>query len=207
MKKWVLIIAMWIHSLPLKAQSFEAQQLLLNVEKLAQFKQILRDLEKGYEIIMKGYTTIRDISQGNFSLHDLFLDALWQVSPTVKKYKKIADIISLQLKLVNEYKSAWTRAKSSNLFNTQELSFMSTVYERLFSESLQSLEDLLLVITARTLRMSDDERLTAIDRIHESLQLKLVRLRRFTTDNAILEAQRLSEKEDIDAMRRIYGRP
>ncbi|PZR29212.1 MAG: hypothetical protein DI535_03520 [Citrobacter freundii] len=198
---------MWSYAIVVKGQSFEAQQLLLNVEKLAQFKQILRDLEKGYKIIAKGYTTIRDISQGNFRLHDVFLDALWQVSPSVRKYKRIAEIISLQMKLVGEYKSAWQRAKRSDLFNDRELSFMSQVYERLFSESLQSIEDLILVITARQLRMSDNERLTAIDRIHEDLQKQIVRLRQFTSDNAILEAQRKSEREDIKAMRRIYGQP
>jgi outer membrane lipoprotein-sorting protein len=37
------------------SQSQEAQQLLLNVEKLAQLKQILKDLYKGYEIVSKGY--------------------------------------------------------------------------------------------------------------------------------------------------------
>lgn len=207
MRKWILIISMWSYAIVVKGQSFEAQQLLLNVEKLAQFKQILRDLEKGYKIIAKGYTTIRDISQGNFRLHDVFLDALWQVSPSVRKYKRIAEIISLQMKLVGEYKSAWQRAKRSDLFNDRELSFMSQVYERLFSESLQSIEDLILVITARQLRMSDNERLTAIDRIHEDLQKQIVRLRQFTSDNAILEAQRKSEREDIKAMRRIYGQP
>ena len=46
------------------AQTVEAQQLLLNWEKLTQFKQILKDMYAGYQIIQKGYTSIRDISLG-----------------------------------------------------------------------------------------------------------------------------------------------
>src|SRR6218665_2577336 len=107
MKNILISLAIYFCCFDTKAQSFEVQQLLLNVEKLAQFKQILADLKKGYEIVSKGYTTIRDISQGNFKLHDLFLDALLQVSPTVRKYKKITDIIVMQIQLVKEYKAAW----------------------------------------------------------------------------------------------------
>ena len=164
-----------------RTQSFEVQQLLLNVEKLAQFKQILADLKKGYEIVAKGYTTIRDISEGNFSLHDAFLDALWQVSPAVRQYKRTADIIALQLRLVKEYKAAWQRTKSSSLFSPNELEHIEKVYSNLFQASLRNLEDLLLVITARQLRMSDDERLTAIDRIYASMQDKIVFLRQFNS--------------------------
>ncbi|HUQ67577.1 MAG TPA: hypothetical protein VM101_15550, partial [Flavitalea sp.] len=54
---------------PSFSQSDEAQQLLLNVEKLTQLKKILNDMYKGYKIVSKGYNTIKDISEGNFDLH------------------------------------------------------------------------------------------------------------------------------------------
>ncbi len=38
------------------AQSNEVTQLLLNVEKLTQFKQILSDMKKGYQILSKATT-------------------------------------------------------------------------------------------------------------------------------------------------------
>ncbi|MFX5583033.1 hypothetical protein ABTE20_20720, partial [Acinetobacter baumannii] len=85
--------------------------LLLNIEKLAQFKKILKNMKNGYQIIFKGYTAVKDISQGNFNLHKTFLDGLMQVSPAVKKYKRIADIISYQLRISKEYKLAFNRFK------------------------------------------------------------------------------------------------
>jgi hypothetical protein len=109
------------------SQSQEAEQLLLDVEKLTQLKQILKDLYKGYEIVSKGYNTIKDISQGNFNLHKTFLDGLLDVSPAVKKYKRIIDIISLQSSLVKEYKSAFNRFKKSNLFNVKEIDHMGSL--------------------------------------------------------------------------------
>ena len=84
MKKIIFICCFCILSKFVSAQSQEVQQLLLNVEKLAQFKKILQNMKQGYQVLHKGYTTIRNLSQGNFSLHKTFLDALFEVSPAVR---------------------------------------------------------------------------------------------------------------------------
>jgi hypothetical protein len=187
------------------AQADEIEQLLLNVEKLAQFKQILADLKNGYQIIGTGYNTIRDLSQGNFNLHKSFLDKLLQVSPVVKNYKRVGDIINYQLILVKEYKKAYTRFKKDSNFNLKELDYLSRVYNNLFKESLQDVEELTTVITANKLRMSDDERIKAIDDIYDKLQDKVIFLRRFNNNTTILAIQRAKEKNDATTMRNIYG--
>lgn len=185
--------------------SDEAQQLLLNVEKLAQLKKILNNMYQGYQLINKGYNTIKDISHGNFDLHKSFLDGLQAVSPAVKKYKRIADIIQQQGQLVKEYKSAFTRFKTSNLFNSTEIKYMENVYENLFSNSFQNLDDLAMIVTAGKLRMSDDERLRAIDRVFDDVSDKLSFLRRFNKENNILALQRGREMLDTKVSKQLNG--
>lgn len=187
------------------SQSEEAQQLLLNVEKLTQLKKILNDMYKGYEILSKGYNTIKDISEGNFNLHETFLDGLMQVSPAVKKYKRIVDIITAQGMLVKEYKGAFNRFKKSNLFNLKEIDYMGGVYKNLFDKSLQSLDELLMVLTANQLRMSDDERFAAIDRIFADMQDKLSFLRNFNRSTTVLAMQRGKESVDTKVSQQLYG--
>lgn len=80
------------------AQSQETQQLLLNVEKLSQLKNILSDMKRGYSVITNGYNSVKNIAKGNFSLHEVFLDGLMLVNPEIKKYRRIADIINYQKK-------------------------------------------------------------------------------------------------------------
>ena len=189
----------------LSAQSDEAQQLLLNVEKLAQFKQILSDLKKGYQIISSGYSTIKNLSQGNFNLHKTFLDALMEVSPAVRKYKKVSDIINDQILIIKEYKNAFSRFKKDNNFNPEEIDYLGKVYTNLFKQSLNNLDELTIVITANKLRMSDDERLAAIDRIYNDMQDKLMFLRHFNNNTTILAVQRAKEKNDAVTMKKIYG--
>ena len=189
----------------LSAQSQEVQQLLLNVEKLAQFKQILSDMKKGYEVISTGYSTIKNLSQGNFNLHKTFLDGLMMVSPSVKKYKRIADIINNQLMIVKEYKNAFNRFKQDGNFNPDEIMYLGKVYSNLFKQSLNDLDELTIIITDSKLRMSDDERLEAIDSIYNNMQDKLLFLRHFNNNTTILAVQRAREKNDAVTMKKIYG--
>ena len=207
MKKCMVILWVILFSLsgPLVAQSTEIQQLLLNVEKLAQLKKILSNMKKGYEIVSNGYNAIKDISKGNFNLHDAFLDGLMQVSPTVRKYKKIGEIISFQTQLVKEYKSAFRRFEASNLFNANEIKYMGNVYTNLFNKSLQNLDELTMVITAGKLRMSDDERLNAIDRMYIDMRDKLVFLRTFNNENNVLAIQRSREMVDTRVSKKLNG--
>lgn len=209
MKKWVIIFLCFLFgglSMRANAQATEIAQLALNIEKLAQFKQILSDLKKGYEILTGGYKMIRDISEGNFNLHKTFLDGLMEVSPAVKKYKRIADIIDYQLKLVKEYKAAFNRFKQSDQFRADEMDYLSKVYSNLFDHSLKNLDDLFTVITASDLRMNDEERLSAIDKIYEDMQDKLVFLRSFNSSAKLLALQRAKESGDVKVLESLNAR-
>lgn len=206
MKKcvWILVV---ILSLPhlLKAQTEEAEQLLLDVQKLSQLKQMLADLKKGYEIIYKGYSTIKNISEGNFNLHQVFLDGLLEVSPAVRNYKKVVDIVSLQLRIVSEYKSAFKQFKENGKFTPGEIDYMGKVYSHLFDESVKNLETMTMIITSGTLRMSDDERLKQIDTLYEDMIDKLTFLRHFNNQTSVLLLQRTKDENEINLSKKFYG--
>ncbi|UUW08632.1 TerB family tellurite resistance protein [Flavobacterium plurextorum] len=181
------------------AQSAEIQQLILNIEKLSQFKKILSDMKKGYELLSGGYKTVKDMSEGNFSLHKTFLDALMQVSPAVKSYKRVGDIVNYQILLVKESRKGMDRFLKSESFSAQEISYFEKVYANLLNQSLRNLDELMMVITADKLRMSDDERLEAVDKIYLEMQDKLSFLRSFNASSSILVLQRAKEKSDVYA--------
>ncbi|KIA92245.1 hypothetical protein OC25_17565 [Pedobacter kyungheensis] len=182
------------------AQSQEVQQLVLNVEKLSQLKNILSDMKRGYEVIAKGYKAVKDIAQGNFSLHQVFLDGLWLVSPEVRRYYKIAEIISYQKDLVLEYKAAYKRFSSGGNFSVSELDYVSKVYGKLVEESLDNLDRLAMVITANKMRMSDEDRLMAIDQIFAEVEDQLIFLRSFNHKTSLLNVQRQQEKSEIKGL-------
>lgn len=186
------------------AQSAEIQQLILNIEKLSQFKKILSDMKKGYELLSGGYKTVKDMSEGNFSLHKTFLDALMQVSPAVKNYKRVGDIVNLQVLLVKESKKGLDRFIKSGSFSQKELGYFEKVYGNLLNQSLRNLDELTMVVTADKLRMSDDERLDAVDALYLQMQDKLTFLRNFNASSNVLLLQRSKESKDVYAARELH---
>jgi len=209
MKK-ISILSLFLSSLflaPTKgwAQTDEIVQLLLNVEKLSQLKGILSDMKRGYEIITGGYNAVRNLTKGNFSLHETFMDGLMLVNPEIRKYHRVGDIVRVQKDIVREYKAAFDRFRRSGHFTEAEINYLASVYRQLFEASLNNLDELLMVTTASTLRMSDDERLTAIDRIFGDVEDKLQFLRHFNREGSLMALQREKEKQEIESLKHIYG--
>jgi len=210
MKKIVIILLLVIGitatTQKANAQSIsqDIEQLVLDIEKLTQFKAILSDMKTGYTLLTQGYNQVKDISKGNFNIHSAFLNSLMAVSPEVRKYGRIADIIIAQASIVSEYKYTWKQAKASGHFNVQELLYMNGVFTQLLNQSVNNLTDLANVITAGKLRMSDAERLQSIDQIYSDTQNKLVFLRDFDNKVAVLAVQRQKEQNDVNTMQKLY---
>lgn len=200
-----LLMSVMLSAKKASGQADEIAQLVLNIEKLTQFKQILSDMKKGYQILEGGYNTVKNISEGNFNLHKTFLDGLLEVSPAVRNYRRVKDIANCQLLLVKEYRSAYDRFRKDDNFNADEVAYMGQVYDNLFQQSLRNLDELLVVVTAGKTRMSDDERLQAIDRIYADMQDKLMFLRHFNNNTTVLSVQRAKERSDVQTVRKIYG--
>jgi len=182
----------------------DMQQLLYDIEKLTQFKAILSDMQQGYTILTQGYQQVKDLSQGNFNLHSVFLDGLLAVNPEVAKYARVADIIADEASILSEYKKAFQAFQTSSGFNADELDYLARVYAQLTSAALNDVNDLANIITASKLRMSDDERLSAIDRIYASSSDKLAFLRDFNRRTNMLLVQRQQEQNEVGNLKSLY---
>jgi hypothetical protein len=180
-------------------------QLSYDIQKVKELKKILQEMYQSYEIIDKGYTDIRNIVEGNFDLHKTFLDALLAISPTVAGYARIGKIINTEATLVKEYQAGMSRFNADGYFSAAELDYMSSLYEVLLDRGERALDELAMVTTAGQLRMSDAERLGAIDRIYGDLTGDLSLLRQFNNATSIQAIQRARAAGDIGTLRSIYG--
>lgn len=186
------------------AQTQEVTQLILNLEKLRELRKILKELKKGYDILFEGYTKIRDISRGNFKLHEAFLDGLLRVSPAVKNYGRINHIVQMQLAIVSECGRAREQISASGTLNAKEIGYLGKVYSELAGGSLKNLDALLDIVTDKKLRASDDERLSMIDAVYNDVSEQLVFLRYLSSNNGVLAAQRKHEKASLQTTKDIY---
>jgi hypothetical protein len=208
MKRVLIIISIAIgllNSNLVRSQTQEAEQLLLNWEKLQELEKILDNMYVGYKILDKGYTTVKNIAEGNYSIHQLFMDGLMAVNPSVRNYRRIPYIIDYQKLLLKEYKNAYNRFKDDPHFTPQEMQYLANVYNFLFKASLRNIDDLVMIITATKLRMSDDERMKAIDRIFYDMEGKLMFLRGFNNSTQLLAIQRARSANDVRTLNQLYG--
>lgn len=187
------------------AQSTELQQLLLNIEKLTQFKAILSDMKKGYQIYQQGYGTISNLSKGNFNLHNVYLTGLMAVSPSVRNNPRVGQIIGQQNDILNEYRKYSNLFRQSGSFNNNELSYIDNVFRQLVKQCNTNTDDLVSVTTAGNLRMSDDDRLRAIERIYNGSVEQLQFLRFFNRKAVLLSLQRSKDLRDTRSLKKLYA--
>ena len=204
MRYVILITLLFLQIRISNAQAQEAVQLALNYEKLKQLEEILDNMYKGYKILSDGYNRVKNIAEGNYKLHQVFLNGLFAVNPAVRNYKRVADIISYQQVLLKEYRRAYDRFKRDANFSDDELRYMENVYNYLVKQSLKNLEELAMIVTAAKLRMSDDERIQRIDRIYEDMEDKISFLRYFNNSTQMLAIQRAKENNDVSVLQRLY---
>lgn len=206
MKQVIVLLAIVLQgACTVFAQSQEAQQLILNYEKLQALEKILDNMYEGYKILTKGYNTIKDIAEGNFNLHDAFLNGLFQVNPAVRNYKRIRYIIDYQQYINKEYRRAFERFRNDPNLTAGEIKYLASVYSHLVKQSLQNLDELLTIITATKLRMSDEERLSAIDRIYFEMENKVVFLKMFNSSTQLLVIERDRQQREVSKSRKFFN--
>ncbi|NOS90608.1 MAG: TerB family tellurite resistance protein [Cyclobacteriaceae bacterium] len=208
MKKLILLmftLTITLYASLLRGQSHETQQLILNWEKLQTLEKMLDNMYMGYKILDKGYNTIKKIAEGDYSIHQAFLDGLMAVNPSVRNYKRIPFIIEYQKLLIAEYKRALSRFKNDPNLTIDEIFYIESVYKFIIQASVRNLDDLAMIITATKLRMSDDERMRAIDNIFYDMENRMVFLRGFNNDTRLLAIQRAFANNDQQTVKKLYG--
>jgi hypothetical protein len=204
-RRGAIIVVALLLAINAEAQSDELQQLMLNIEKLTQFKVILSDMKQGYQIYQQGYGMVSNLSKGNFNLHNIYLTGLMTVSPAVRNNPRISQIMSQQNDLLNEYKRYASLFRQSGTFKGNELNYINNVFGQLVKQSNDNLDELASVTTAGQLRMSDDDRLRTIDRIFNSSSDQLQFLRYFNRKAVLLSLQRSKDSNDTQTLKRLYG--
>jgi hypothetical protein len=82
---------------------------------------------------------------------------------------------------------------------------MMDVYNHLVSASLKNIDDLTMIMADNKMRMSDAERLTAIDRIYTDSHSQLSFLRKFNDETYKTALQRSRDASDRQTLKNLYG--
>jgi hypothetical protein len=161
--------------------------------------------KKGYNIVSSGINTIRDIKKGDLNLHNTFFNSLKSVNPKISRYAKVADIITYQVRIIKLTKQTLQSIREANQFTLEEAAYCKKVFDALLDDCLESIDELLAVITPDKLTMRDNERLARIDKLYLDMQDKFTFCNVMSEDIGILALQRMSEKIEISQSKLING--
>jgi len=183
----------------------DIEQLKLDIEKLVQMKTMLSSMYNGYTTISNGYKQVTSLAKGNFDLHKNYLDQLLQVAPPIKNASVVQTILHKQTTVISELNAAYGVYLKSGFFSANELFNTKIEFDQYKTLISKKLDQLNLVLTPGILRMSDQERIGAIDRIDKDVGDALGFVRTLVKEQNIVAAARAQQKKDNNAMRAWYG--
>ena len=205
MKKIGLLFLLMSFSLLVFCQAQEIEQLKLDLEKLVQMKTMLSNMYNGYTTLSNGYNQITSLANDNFDLHKNYLDQLLQVAEPVRNNPLIQAILELQATISTEGNTAYMSYVKSGLFRTNELQAFKNRLDQTKAAVSKQLNHLQLVLTPGSLRMSDQERMGALDRIDKDVGDLLVSIRAIVKEQNDIAAARAQQKKDNNAIKAWYG--
>ena len=161
--------------------------------------------KKGYQIAKERLTTIGGFTRDEFNLHADYFNSLKVVNPEIKHYAKVAEIIGLEIKIVQNYNSTFRKLKSTNAFSNDELSYIRSVFTNLLDDCEKTLDELIAVTTDGKLEMTDDERMARIDKLYLDMQDKFTFCNSFSNDAKSLAVSRIKEQTEVKTSRALQG--
>lgn len=179
----------------------------LKIQRLQNKTIWLQNAQKAVENSMSKLklAEISDWAEKQRKLYDDYFQELWKVKVVLIYYHRVKDITDRQIRMVNEFKAAWSLFRQDRNFTTNELKYMSSIYSGMLGESLTNIDQLYLVIKAFATRMPDGKRLEIINRVADNLEQLVTDVKEFNNQNKMMSLQRASEKGEIETVKRLYG--
>lgn len=179
----------------------------LKIQKLQNKTIWLQNAQKTLENALSK-TKLTEISgwvERQRKLYDDYFQELRKVKNALTYYHRIKDIIENQLAMVKEYKGAWALFRQDRNFTADELEYMSEVYTGILGESVKAIDQLLMVVNAFTIQMSDAARMKIINTAADEMEKGFMDLKEFNNQNKLISLQRAAAKGEIEYVKRLYG--
>ncbi len=170
------------------------------LQQIAALQTYISYAKKGYNITSTGISTIKDIKNGEFDLHNAFFNSLKTVSPLVRKNVKIAEIIDLQQSITKNLNGIGDNASLSQA----DREYIASVRKKVLEECAADLEALLLIVTSGRLEMTDDQRINRLDNLYAAMRDKSAFTQSFCNGARLLIRQKADEKQAIQLLKTQY---
>jgi hypothetical protein len=133
-----------------------------------------------------------------------YYDELWKVRSALATYHRIAGIVQRQKQIVEQYSFTWQMVRQDKHFSQSEIDYMYRVYTGILNESIENIDQVLLVINSFKTQMSDSKRLEIINTAADDIDRNYNDLQKFNTENIMLSIARSKDEAEIRAVKKLY---
>lgn len=203
--KSVIVLLVFLLTSWIKGTAQIVSQIKQEIQQVAAYAVYIKDAEKGYSIVENGIHTVGQIKNGTFNLHSAFFSSLESINPSVKGYASVAEIILLQISIVQTFQSGIASFKQSGQLHADELAYISKVYSTVVNAGLEDVNALMALVTAGDYSMNDGERLGEIDALYKDMADKYTFTQAFMGQGNSLQRSRASDQTDINEISTLYG--
>ena len=150
-------------------------------------------------------TEISDWVQKQKDLYGDYFNELWQVKDAIEYYHRIEEITQTQIRIVNEYQSAYSLFKQDDHFSPEEIDYMGKVYTGIINQSLKNLDQLFLIINSFSTQMADEKRMQIINSAGAAMDENYNDIKTFNSQNMMLSLQRSKDLNEVNVVKQLYG--
>lgn len=162
-------------------------------------------IKKGCDIADKGLHAINNVKDGEFSLHRDFLGSLKTVNPNLAKSAKVSDIILFQLFIVKNLNAINKFALHAKGLTPEDVRYVTSVYLNMLRLCDASISELLELVFSDKLKMTDDQRLNCINKLHALSSDRVAFAKHFDCDVKTLAHARASEMNSLSTAYSQFG--
>lgn len=175
------------------------------LQQIAGLQIYIESARKGYRIAKKGLTVVGDFTKGEFNLHTDYFNSLKKVNPVIRRYAKVAEVMALQVKIMESTGQTSRQISGSDIFSDDEKAYIHRVFNRLHDDCGKTLDELIRLTSASKPELRDDERMSRIDKLYLDMQDKFTFSQEFSNEVKGLTASRLKEKKEVESSRQWQG--
>lgn len=204
MKKIIISAVTVLAFCTIQAQSKRISTML---QQIAANAAHIEQIEKGIGIVKAGLNFVGDAKNGEFHLHAFFFNSLVEINPKVKEWAGVAEMIQLQVSILQSAHVHYALLVQSGQFSATELHYLLTVFSRCTDNTIVLLKDLQNIITPGQFQLSDDARIKRIEQLYQEMQDNNYFEKKLGTECWMLAMQRKNERKEVGQSKLINGLP
>lgn len=167
------------------------------MNQIAALQVYIEYAKKGYRIYDKGLNLIGSFKDGEFNLHEDFFLSLKVINPEVARYGKVAATVQLQYNMLRHCQRTLKDVKTLDLPAAKK-EYINQVLNRFLKDSDDLIEELLILTTTSKLELTDDQRLSRIDKLYYEMEDRYIAVQHFREDILLVEQSKSTERKNIE---------